>query len=134
MKKAFAGFLLVFILSVSLLSANEITVKSGGTAGFSISYDRPWKIEFDGLFDGKHSGHWVAKRFIYDGGNNASLDLFEFGRFRLGNRKVFLSMPELEKYVTAGKGAIIGQSWEIILDNIVLESSLTLQPAVAVSM
>ena len=80
--------LMMLLLSVNLVWADEIKVEPGDAFSLNISAGSSWKIELDGTFSGVKCGHWAAKRYIYDGKNNESLDLFEFGRFRLGNRKV----------------------------------------------
>lgn len=79
---------MMFLLSLNLVLADEIKVEPGDAFSLNIPAGSSWKIEFDGTFSGVTCGHWAAKRYIYDGQNNESLDLFEVGRFRLGNRKV----------------------------------------------
>ncbi|KAF1082078.1 MAG: hypothetical protein GQF41_1718 [Candidatus Rifleibacterium amylolyticum] len=87
--------LMMFVLSMNLVVANEIKVELGDVFSLNIPAGNSWKTEFDGTFSGAKCGHWAAKRYIYDGQNNESLDLFEVGRFRLGNRKVFFEQASV---------------------------------------
>lgn len=104
MKKAvLKGVLYFFVFSLScILCANEISMQNGGSAQFDLSYQRPWKIEFDGSFSGKKCGHWAMKRYIYDGDSNSSIDLFETGGFRLGNRKIAFDSARVGKINSPG--------------------------------
>lgn len=89
--RRFLAVLVVFTLTagVAMAAARELTVERGGSASIPASFATSFTIEFEGEFSGEKLERWTAKRFLYDGRNNESIDLFEPGRFRLGNTHIF---------------------------------------------
>ncbi len=88
----FALVMVLFLCFPALAADFEVTVQTGGTAKIPASFDDAWTLEFDGEFDAVKLGRWTAKRYVYDGGQNTSIDLFEGGCIRLARGEiVFMS-------------------------------------------
>lgn len=90
MNRGWMPLVLVAFVGLALAAVGqEITVQRGGTVNVGASLGAAWTLEFDGEFDAVKLGRWTAKRYVYDGGNNSSLDLFENGCIRLSRGSVY---------------------------------------------
>lgn len=83
------AIVLAFTLIGTSLPGQELSVERGGSAVIPASFDNAFTLEFDGDFQPERVVRWTARRYIYDAGPNQSIDLFEKGRFRLANTKIF---------------------------------------------
>ena len=98
-------FIALFVAGcVGFAYSQEITVNRGDKANVSLNYQNSWTIEFDGEFKAAKYKRWVADRYIMDSSGNNSIDLFDGGRFRLGNRKVY--------FLSASKGKVVNPGAE----------------------